>query len=183
MFAVAFAQSSQRMVREMGQPLKVVLIDDELDFCQLVRENLEEGGEYKVITCSEPAQAVSVVKSEMSDLVLIDEVMPIHKGHEIIQALRKDPQTTGIPIIMISGRGEMVYDKRHHGFKWTPNTSLVRDRGNMPDTKSAEKLAVHYGVDDFIAKPFTTDILIEIISGVMSRRGKQTSPGSEEPPV
>ena len=158
----------------MPEKIKIVMIDDEEDLCQLVKANLEDKGEFQVVTLTNPDQAEDFIRQQNPDLILLDNVMPKRKGSDIVKVLKKDVTTKRIPIIMVSGKGEMVYNKKKSEFKWVPNNPLVRDRGQLPDVKGAEALSQAYGVDDYISKPFTTDILVEVIQDVLKRRKKVT---------
>jgi len=164
----------------MPEQIKIMMIDDEEDLCFIVKGNLEDTGLFEVITLSDPTQAEAKVKSENPDVILLDVVMPQRKGTEVVESLKKDPATKHIPIIMVSGKGEMVYNRKKDEFKWMPNNPLVADRGDMPDVKGAEALAEAYGVSDYISKPFTTDLLVEVINEVLSKN-KKHKPAKDEP--
>ena len=159
----------------MGNKKKVVVIDDEPEFCHMVKEVLEATGEYVVVTTSDPSQAENTIRQATPDLILLDVVMPKRKGPDIIAAIKKDEALKRIPIIVISGKGEMIYDKKKHDFKWTPNNPVVKERGTLPDMKGAEALAEAYGVMDYIAKPFPNQILIDVVKDVMTKVQKKKS--------
>ena len=80
---------------------------------------------------------------------------------------------------MVSGRGEMVYHKKKDTFKWEPNRRVVAERGDLPEGRSAESLSEAYGVDDYIAKPFSTELLIQVIEDVLERK-RQNSKSQDE---
>lgn len=167
----------------MPEKIRIVMIDDEEELCQLVKANLEDKGEFQVATSTNPEQAENFIRQQNPDLILLDNIMPKRKGSEIVKTLKKDEATRRIPIIMISGKGEMVYNRKKGEFKWVPNNPVVRDRGPLPDVKGAEALAQAYGVDDYVSKPFTTDILVEVIQDVLKRKRKPTEEKPEEPSV
>ncbi|MFA5087855.1 MAG: response regulator [Candidatus Omnitrophota bacterium] len=157
----------------MPDKIKIVMVDDEADLCFVVKTNLEEAGEFEVVTVSKPEAAESVILQEKPALVLLDNIMPGRKGSDIVKELRKkDAETRKIPIIMVSGKGEMVFDKRKREFKWLPNNPLAKTHGQLPEARSAEALAQVYGVEDYISKPFTTELLIDVIKDVLSRYRK-----------
>lgn len=156
----------------MGDKIKIVMIDDEADLCLLVKSNLEDTGEYTVATSTNPETAESFIKQEAPNLLLLDNVMPKRKGGDIVKALKKDPELKRLPIIMVSGKGEMVFDKKKQEFKWMPNNPLTKDRGTLPDVKGAEALSQAYGVDDYVSKPFATELLIEVIKDVLQKKAK-----------
>lgn len=164
----------------MADKIKVVMIDDEEDLCLMVKDNLEDTGEFEVATCSNPAQAVDFVAAQAPALILLDVVMPNVKGPEILEALKKNEDTKRIPIIMVSGKGEMVYNKKKHDFKWVPNSQIVQERGELPDLKGAEALAEAYGAQDYVSKPFATEMLVEVIKDVLQRCTKQPETNPED---
>ena len=170
----------------MSEKRKIVIIDDEPDLCATVKNNLEAAGEFEVTGVSNPATAEQTIKQVRPDLILLDVVMPGRKGTDIVAALRKDPEFRRTPIIIISGKGEMVYNKKKNEFKWEPNNKLAKERGQLPDAKGAEALAAAYGVNDYISKPFTTDILLEVINDVLAKSKKQVAAPEDDgggPPV
>lgn len=88
----------------------MVIIDDDEGMCLMVKETLEAGGEFTVTTTSDPTPAENLIRQSTPDVILLDIVMPKRKGTEIITALKKDDALKGIPIIVVSGKGEVVND-------------------------------------------------------------------------
>ena len=154
----------------MGNKTKILVIDDEIDFCMLMKANLEETGEFEVVFSDKPKEAEDLTEQEKPDVILLDNVMPQRKGSEIVEGIRKRPAIKDIPIIMVSGRGEMVYDKNKDQFRWRPDNPVVRDRGDIVEGKNYKNLSEIYGVDDYISKPFTTDILVQVIDEVLGKK-------------
>jgi len=153
----------------MPDKKKIVMIDDEEDLCFVVKSNLEDSGEFEVVTTSNPAEAEDIIRREKPDVVLLDVVMPKRPGQEIVAALKKDNELKKVPIIMVSGKGEMIYDKKKSEFKWLPNNPMVQNRPQLPDAKGAEALAEAYGVNDYVSKPFNTDLLIQVINDLLEK--------------
>ena len=80
------------MKREKTPPKKILLIDDENDFTELLAANLEEAGNFAVTQVNDPRQAVKVMAREVQpDICVIDLVMPKMDGGDVINALKKDP--------------------------------------------------------------------------------------------
>ena len=163
----------------MGDKIKLLMVDDEKDLTMIMKSNLEFSGKFEVIVSNDPLKAEELVESEKPDLVLLDVVMPQRKGSEIAQALKQNPKTKDIPIVMVSGRGEMVYHKNKDTFKWEPNRRIVAERGDLPEGRSAETLSDAYGVDDYIAKPFSTELLIQVIEDVLERKRRDSQEKDE----
>ncbi len=106
-------------------------------------------------------------------MVLLDNVMPGKKGSDIAGELREDPATGDFPVIMVSGKGEFIYSFRRDQFQWKPNRPIVKDRGEIPEGHNVHELAQAFGTDDYISKPFSTAILIEVIRDVVKRHRKK----------
>ena len=122
----------------MAGKIKIVMIDDEADLCELVRSNLEETGRFQVITATQPREAFSICLREEPDLILLDIVMPDVKGPDLTKQLKTHRDTSAIPIIVISGLGEMVYSKKKDKWQWLPNRSVVLTRGKVIREKDPE---------------------------------------------
>ena len=163
----------------MSDKNKIVVIDDDQGLCLMVKATLEATGEYEVATTSNPLEAEQVISQATPDIILLDIVMPQRKGIDIIAAIKKNAAFQKIPIIVISGKGEMIYDTKKHEFKWTPNNPAVKDRGTLPDAKGAEALAAAYGVNDYISKPFTNQILMEVLKELIAKLQKKKAADEE----
>ena len=163
----------------MADKKKILMIDDEPDLCLLVKGNLEETGEFEVVTTSNSEEAEGLCKRERPDLILLDNVMPTKKGSDIVKILKKDAEAKDIPIVMISGKGEMVYSKKKGQFQWLPNNPAARARGEIIEGKDPEVLAKAYDVDDYISKPFTTELLIQVIQDVIAKSIKRKAESQE----
>ena len=86
----------------MSTKKKVLLIDDEEDFCFFTKQNLEALGEFSVSYSTDPDKGLAIAKSEKPDVILLDILMPKKEGSEIAEALLNDPATKRIPIIFLT---------------------------------------------------------------------------------
>ncbi|MFA5060335.1 MAG: response regulator [Candidatus Omnitrophota bacterium] len=163
----------------MPDKKKIVLIDDEADLCLLVKDNLEATGEFEVVTTINPKEAEDICRREKPDAVLVDNIMPGRRGSEIAKALKQDEELKNIPIVMVSGKGEMVYSKKKKQFQWLPNNPLTKDRGQIVESKDPEALSKGYGVDDYVSKPFATETLVEVINNVIAIARKRAEESQE----
>lgn len=148
---------------------KILVVDDETVLCALIKENLEEIAQFEIVITSDPLIVEDLCEKEMPDLLLIDVVMPNRSGSEVIASLRKDPRTSSLPIVVMSGLGEMVYFKKKDKWRWLPNTEVVQNRGDILEEKDCRKAADAYGVDDYIEKPFSTEVLVEVLTYVLKK--------------
>ncbi|MFA5060336.1 MAG: response regulator [Candidatus Omnitrophota bacterium] len=164
----------------MADPIKIALIDDEADLGFLVKSNLEETGKFSVSTLSESEKAEEFCKSENPDIILMDIVMPKRNGVEVASLLKKDPDTAKIPIILVSGLGEMVYQKKQNKWSWMPNRPVVQNRGNIVREKDPDRAMAIYGVDGYLSKPFNTETLVALIEETLAKKKlRESEEGSQ----
>src|SRR3990167_4176080 len=162
----------------MDEKKKVLVIDDDQGACLLVKHTLESTGEFDVATSSDIETAENLCIRERPDLLLLDNIFPGNKkGSDLVKILKAKDDTKGLPVIILSGKGEMIYSAKKQKFDWLPNNPVARSRGEIVDGKDPVVLAKAYGVDDYISKPFTSEILLEVVRDVLKRRGKL--PGAE----
>ena len=81
---------------------KIMIVDDEEDFCHFVKQNLEIEGEYQVAACNESTQAVERVQQFKPDLILLDILMPGLSGSEIPKQLKSRQETKMIPLLFLT---------------------------------------------------------------------------------
>ncbi len=62
-----------------------------------------EGAGYRVLEAADGAEAVAIVRSERPGLVLMDVTMPGTSGWNAVRVLKEDPETMGVPIIVVTG--------------------------------------------------------------------------------
>ncbi len=85
---------------------KILVVDDDLNICELLKLYLENDG-YIVYTANDGQEAVDVFQSKSPDLVLLDIMLPKMDGWQVCRAIRKD---SSAPIIMLTAKGE-TFDK------------------------------------------------------------------------
>jgi len=84
----------------------ILIIDDEREYCNMIKLGLESTGEYKVDEAHNGKAGIKIAKKIMPDLILLDIMMPRMDGVEVLQALKKDSKTMGIPVVMLSAKGD-----------------------------------------------------------------------------
>lgn len=132
----------------MSKDLILVVEDDE-DILQLVKYNLEGAG-FEVETASDGLDAVAKARRQTPDLVLLDLMLPGMDGLDVAKELKKEPDTAGVPIIMVTAKGEEV------------------DR----------IVGLELGADDYIVKPFSPREIVLRIKAVL-RRAKPAEPSRQ----
>jgi len=81
---------------------KILIIDDESAFAEMVKLNLEESGRFLVQCESNPHDAVQSALSFFPDLILLDVIMPDIEGPDVVAKFRDEPLLRNIPIIFLT---------------------------------------------------------------------------------
>jgi phosphate regulon transcriptional regulator PhoB len=120
--------------------LRVLIVEDEPDIRDLLVFHLERDG-YQVAKARSGADALRQAQGSPPDLVLLDLMLPEMDGLEVCRRLRQNPVTQGIPIVMLTARGDEL------------------DR----------VLGLEMGADDYVVKPFSPRELMARIRAVLRR--------------
>ena len=115
----------------MAKEYTVLAVDDEPDVLLFVKAALRAEG-YRVLTAANGREALAQARSEKPDLVLLDVMMPGMDGFEVLERLRQNEATLGIPVIMLT---------------------ILTER-------ERKLLAIKRGVQYYITKPFEVQDLI-----------------------
>ena len=86
--------------------IKIMVVDDDSNICELLRLYLEKE-DFETVIASDGAKAVAMFDTEKPDLMLLDVMMPNLDGWQVCREIRKKSQC---PIIMLTAKGE-VFDK------------------------------------------------------------------------
>lgn len=121
------------------QKPKILTIDDDPDILDVLDLTLSEF--YDVTQASNGQEGLEKVREKIPDVIICDCVMPIMNGREFCKALKKDILLQHIPVIMLTGKGE------------------VQDRID----------GIESGVDDYMIKPFAPDELLARIKMILRR--------------
>ncbi len=82
---------------------KILVIDDEGDFCEFVKLSLEKTGRFEVLTSTDGTSGITVAESDQPQLILLDIKMPQMSGAEVAEHLLHNEATRDIPIAFITG--------------------------------------------------------------------------------
>lgn len=125
---------------------RVLVAEDDPDIASLIAHYLQRAG-FEADLVSSGRDVLPRVKKAPPDLLLLDVMLPGQDGLEVCRAVRRDPQTAAIPIIMITARGE----------------------------ESDRIVGLELGADDYITKPFSPNEVIARIRALL-RRAHRTGP-------
>ncbi len=121
---------------------KILVVEDDKDLISLIKFNLKSEG-FNVLLSPNGEDGLFTAKEEKPDLILLDWMLPILSGIEVLQSLKNNKDTKSIPVIFITAKGE--------------ENDKIR--------------GLNSGADDYIVKPFSTKELIARIKANL-RRGK-----------
>jgi DNA-binding response OmpR family regulator len=99
---------------EGSQRALVVAADDERDIVELVAIVLGRAG-YEVLTASEGAAALELIRERHPDLCVLDGIMPGLAGFEVLRAIRSDDATAGIRVLILTATVNEEREIRRHG--------------------------------------------------------------------
>jgi len=84
---------------------KILLAEDDKYISRAYKDGLERAG-FKVIIAFDGEEAMQKIKAEKPDLVLLDLVMPVKNGFEVLEELRIDGELSEIPVVILSNLGQ-----------------------------------------------------------------------------
>lgn len=111
-----FRNADNRGVEALRQekPMKTILLaDDEANLRILVRTTLDDS-DYHILEAADGTAALDLARRQCPDLLVLDWMMPGINGLDVARALRQDPSTAHIPIIMLTARGQETDKAQGH---------------------------------------------------------------------
>ena len=122
-----------------GRHPTVLVADDDADILRLLSQRLSHRG-YRVITAENGDSALGIAFESPPDAAVLDGIMPGMEGHEVCAAMRANPSTALVPIVLLTAKA---------GY-------------------ADEREAVDSGADAYMAKPFRIEELDEKLRGLLS---------------
>jgi diguanylate cyclase (GGDEF)-like protein len=119
---------------------RILLVDDDPDILDVLEIALHDEN-YEILKAMDGEEALKIIKSKPLDLVLLDYAMPKMNGRQVCQEVKKDLLLRHVPIIMLTGKGEL--DDKVSG--------------------------INAGADDYIVKPFEPKELLARIRMALRR--------------
>jgi phosphate regulon transcriptional regulator PhoB len=119
---------------------KILVVDDEKDLVDLVAYNLEKAG-YRTLRAHDGEAAVRKALTEGADVVVLDVMLPLLDGWEVLKRLRADQKTAKVPVLMLTARGE----------------------------ETDKVLGLELGADDYLTKPFSPRELVARVKALLRR--------------
>jgi two-component system phosphate regulon response regulator PhoB len=123
---------------------RVLIVEDEPPIAELIAVNLRHNG-FQPTWAMDSATAQRELDAVLPDVILLDWMLPGESGLALARKWRKDPRTQGVPILMLTARGD-----------------------------EADRVAgLDAGADDYITKPFSTKEMLARIRAVLRRRSPE----------
>ena len=124
----------------MTTPPRVLVVDDEVILARTIGLHLAKAG-FDVRICTEPEKALERIGAENPDVLVLDWMMPVVSGLDILDAVRGDPSVRSLPILFLSSR------------------AAVQD----------QVAVLRRGADDFVQKPFDPEDLVVRVERLVAR--------------
>jgi two-component system, OmpR family, phosphate regulon response regulator PhoB len=129
---------------------RILIVEDETDLQQVLKFNLEQAG-HEVALVASGSDAIRTATQTSPDLVLLDVMLPDILGTDVCRALKTNPESRLVPIIMLTAKSE------------------ERDR----------VLGLELGADDYVTKPFSIRELMLRVAAVLRRGGQEADSGGQ----
>ena len=130
---------------------RILVIEDEADLQQVLAYNLRQQG-HEVLQALNGTDGLRIARSQAPELLLLDLMLPDLAGTEVCKALKADEATRGIPILMLTAKGEEI------------------DR----------VLGFELGAEDYVVKPFSVRELLLRIQAILRRAASAGRPPAPE---
>ena len=117
----------------------VLVVDDDPVILRLLEVNFEMEG-FAVLTAGDGAEGIEVARARQPDVVVSDVMMPKMNGLEMVAALKADPETAAIPVLLLSAKAQA----------------------------DDVRLGLAAGADDYVTKPFEPHDLVERVTKLLS---------------
>jgi two-component system, OmpR family, alkaline phosphatase synthesis response regulator PhoP len=124
----------------MSRP-NILAVDDDVDIRELIRYNLEKEG-FEVSAAESGERALDILHTARIDLILLDLMLPGMDGFELCRILKRNEETSRIPIVMLTAKGE--------------ESDIVS--------------GLELGAEDYVTKPFSPKVLAARVRSALRRR-------------
>ena len=119
---------------------RILIVEDEADIAQLVKHYLEKEG-FRTNVAKSGIEALTLIKSERPDLLILDLMLPEMDGIEVCKKIRNAPDTALLPIIMLTAK--------------TEESDII--------------VGLELGADDYVTKPFSPKVLVARVKTLFRR--------------
>ena len=128
-------------LKKNSDKTKILIVDDEPNIVRTLKDRLEMN-DYNVITATNGKEGLEQAVDEKPDIILLDVIMPVMDGLEMLEAMSRTSECEDISVIMLTARSQ--------------TQDIARAKA--------------CGIEDYIVKPFDLSELLEKIEGVVEQR-------------
>ena len=128
-------------IKKKSDQTKILIVDDEPNIVQTLQDRLEMN-DFDVVTACNGKEGLEQAIQHSPDVILLDVIMPVMDGLEMLEALRKEPLCQDISVVMLTARSQ--------------TQDIAR--------------ANSCGIEDYIVKPFDLSELLEKIESIVENR-------------
>jgi len=134
----------------MSRKQRILIVEDTRSLVLAAERVLQKDG-FDVLTACNGQEGLKKALTEKPDLILLDIVMPEMDGYEVCRHLKKEPETAQIPVIILSGKGEV-------------------DKSKAAPTLGLEDVSDGYecGACNFLTKPVKASELLDAVKNELS---------------
>lgn len=118
---------------------RVLVVDDEPDVLLLCRLNLQQRG-HELLEAADGSTALEIARELHPDVIVLDLMLPGISGYDVLEALKRDPETTNIPVLVLTAKSLRADRERSHGL----------------------------GASAFLTKPFLPNELCEMVDSLVA---------------
>lgn len=136
----ALPVSSDRNMNEDSDKSKILIVEDNAQISGFISQILRD--RYTTFTAENGRSGLAIAASIIPDLIIVDEMMPIMSGLEMVRRIKQQPRLSSIPVIMLTAKSD----------------------------NKTENESIKLGIDVFMAKPFDPSALIGRISHLLKER-------------
>ena len=119
-----------------GQVQSVAILEDSPKAALLLRRILQTRGEYQVFEAHDGAAGLELVRRERPDLVLLDLMMPVMDGFEVLEALKADDDLSSIPVIVITAKELTIAERQ----RLSGRIDKLLQKGTFTDEELLEEI-------------------------------------------
>jgi len=130
-------------------PKRILVIEDESDILDMILLRLRKE-KFDPVGATNGATGLAKAQDDKPDLVLLDLMLPITSGLDVLRKLRESPKTAHLPVIIVSAKGD----------------------------ESDVVVGLELGADDYVTKPFNMPVLLARINALLRRSGAAENAGS-----
>lgn len=118
---------------------RVLVVDDEPDVLLLCRLNLQQRG-HELLEAADGSTALEIARELHPDVIVLDLMLPGISGYDVLEALQRDPETTNIPVLVLTAKSLRADREHSHGL----------------------------GASAFLTKPFLPNELCEMVDSLVA---------------